>query len=317
MADTTRQPLLGHQPRGIGASSVAGGGCLLLFGVPFIAAGIFIAALASGRVGDSGDLSELPRPLPYLIAAIFGLPGLFVSLTGARAMVRALALRSKVQAHPEEPWAYEFSWTREGVREAPRTTLLGQLGLALFLSIFLTPFNYFVFFSPEEQAPFFAKAIVVLFDLILVLVVVGVLYTIVQRARFGFSSVAFDSFPYFLGGRLSARLQPGLGIGRFDKMTLTLRCIEEVTETVRHGNKTTTSTRCEQVWSDSIEMAQGGSLGSDPIPFWFDLPSGEGLTTQLSASPSRYWELEAKAERPGVDYLATFLLPIYERPGAA
>ncbi len=200
------------------------------------------------------------------------------------------------------------------MRTFPRTP--NSASACLWACFFLTPFNFFVFFG-REGAPFFARAIVVLFDLILVAVVLGILYTLVQRARFGSSSLGFDSFPFFLGERLSARLQPGRGIGRFDRMTITLRCIEEVSATVRQGGKTTTTTFCDQVWCDAIEMAQGGSLGDGPLPFWFDLPRGEGYTTQISGSPTRYWELEASAVRPGVDYHATFLVPVYERPGAA
>jgi hypothetical protein len=42
----------------------------------------------------------------------------------------------------------------------------------------------------------------------------------------------------------------------------------------------------------------------------FDLPAGD-LATQLSRVPPRYWQLELRAERPGIDYDVKLLLPIY------
>ena len=42
----------------------------------------------------------------------------------------------------------------------------------------------------------------------------------------------------------------------------------------------------------------------------FKLPPGLP-TTALSEYPPRYWELELKVARPGVDYAATFLVPVY------
>jgi hypothetical protein len=37
------------------------------------------------------------------------------------------------------------------------------------------------------------------------------------------------------------------------------------------------------------------------------------LRTQITADVPRYWELEITADTPGVDYKATFLIPIYEK----
>ena len=41
-----------------------------------------------------------------------------------------------------------------------------------------------------------------------------------------------------------------------------------------------------------------------------EVPPGAPVTT-LAARPPRYWELELSAATPGVDYGATFLVPIY------
>jgi hypothetical protein len=43
----------------------------------------------------------------------------------------------------------------------------------------------------------------------------------------------------------------------------------------------------------------------------WDLPNEADLTTALSQRPARFWELEVRADTPGVDYHSRFLLPVY------
>jgi hypothetical protein len=56
-----------------------------------------------------------------------------------------------------------------------------------------------------------------------------------------------------------------------------------------------------------------GRLRGGDLPVSFKLPEGE-FGTRLSEAPARYWELEVKADTPGLDFGALFLLPVYERP---
>ena len=46
------------------------------------------------------------------------------------------------------------------------------------------------------------------------------------------------------------------------------------------------------------------------IPISIRLPQGD-FSNRLLETPRRYWELEVKAETPGIDYDACFFLPVY------
>lgn len=58
------------------------------------------------------------------------------------------------------------------------------------------------------------------------------------------------------------------------------------------------------------------------LPLRFQLPENPTLLdsrpkkeqlfeTRLGTNPPRYWELEVKADLPGIDYAALFVLPVY------
>ena len=160
--------------------------------------------------------------------------------------------------------------------------------------------------------PTWARVLVGFFDLILVLWWSGIVMTLVQQAKYGRARLAFRSFPFFLGDTLAARLGTSRAIGEYKKLTFTLRCIEERTETTRSGNKTTIRTVCDQLWADERSLEGGALREGNEVPVSFDLPVGE-YGTRLAEAPARYWELAVSADTPGLDFAATFLVPVYAR----
>ena len=312
MPDTERKPLLTHRPRGTTTTSGCASAFFILFGLPFMAVGVFLALVAHGVI-PARQSRSFPEWLPQAAAAIFFAPGLFITLTGVNSIFADRRTRRRQAEHPNEPWLVD-EWKPEGTRDRPRATLGGQLGLTTFMAVFLSPFNYFVFLQPGEDVPFFAKALVGLFDFILVLMVVGILTTLWHRARYGRSHLAFGSFPFFLGHSLSARLTTGRTLGSFQKLVFTLRCIEERTETRRTTRgSTSTQTHCDQLWAEVVTLNESWALNEGEIPISFHLPEGD-LGTRLAESPARYWEIEVAADTPGLDYSAVFPVPVYARP---
>jgi hypothetical protein len=95
-------------------------------------------------------------------------------------------------------------------------------------------------------------------------------------------------------------------------LELTLRCVEERTQIQRRGGKSTRAVvhyalHTQFLTVDGSALAEGRALPlSLPLPS--DVPE---LTTCLTAEAPRYWELECRAARPGVDYRAVFLVPVY------
>ena len=311
MPDTERKRLPAQQPRGLVAPTGCAAAFFVAFGLPFMAAGTVLGLLARGVI-PAGRGGPMPEWLAVSLAALFFGAGLLLATKGVGALVERARIKARRQRYPHEPWRVDYAWDPAGASHNPGSSLPGQLVATVFMTLLLAPFNYFAFYAPERDMPFWASAVVVLFDVVLVLVVVGMVLTVVQQAKYGRARLAFQSFPFFLGDTLTARLGTSRAIGEFKKLTFTLRCTQELTVTSRRGTRTSIQTVCDQLWADEVEH-QGGSLREgNEVVVRFDLPEGD-YGTHLSEPPARYWELSVVADTPGLDFSAKFLVPVYPR----
>ena len=314
MPDTERKTLLGRPSRGLASASGCGPAFLMAFGVPFMGVGVVGALVANGTIPLARRGAALPGWLGWAVSLIFFVPGFFVFAQGLKGLFDSFRLKRLREQHPNEPWLVEYPWDAQGIAADSRGGVLSQLGVMAFLVVFLAPFNYFVFFGPDaSDIPLMPRVMVGFFDLIPLLLVAGIFTTLWHGAKYGRSRLAFDSFPFYLGERLGARFSTSHAIGEFKSMTFTLRCVEEHAETYRtSSNSSSTQVRCDQLWADEIVLQQGGALYGDFVPLAFKLPEGD-LGSRLVERPARYWELEVKADTPGLDFAATFLVPVYRR----
>jgi hypothetical protein len=226
------------------------------------------------------------------------------------------------EQHPAEPWLWDHKWDPAGaVHSAGKATFAGFVGL-IFFTLFLSPFNWFIF--AEGAWP--ALIVVGIFDLILVVAWGFWVYQLLQGLKFGDSRLAYLRFPYFLGESLDASLLDTDRLRGMTKLTVTLRCIEEVQSTQNQKTQTHTFSIYEdQTEFDpaGIYFGTGGAAGilkiarkSDPLArleLKFDLPQADLGTRLFGPQSGRYWEIEVLAAMPGVDYEVRFLLPVYSR----
>ena len=306
MARLERKPLVGHPSRsGIAAS----GGCAIAFGLPFLLMGTFVAVAASGFI-EIDSAPQAPTSIVVGIGVLFAGVGLWMIGGGLRRTVAARRAAHARAEHPDEPWLWDYRWNQREVRTGGFGPVIsGSLGV-LFFGLFAAPFNWVGF--TQGSVPFAIAAVVI--DLLVLAAVGVVLYQLAQWIRYGKSALRFTTFPYFLGSSLDVILPGSRRLRGFSSLTFTLRCIEESFESQGKSNTVV----CSGVYEDTQTLTQGSdaSLEMDALPVSFRLPDGD-YETRLSAHPPRYWELEVKADKPGVDFSAMFLLPVYARLGSA
>jgi hypothetical protein len=301
-----RKELTAHVPR---SGTTMHTGCATVLGLPVLVAGIFILLVAAGRVTGVRTY-DTPPALIAILGGLFTAGGFSGVASGIRGMIRAARVRRGERERPKEPWCWEHPWRPEGATTGGVDEQLNGLIGLMFLAMFLVPFNWFAFSSGGLPS----ILIVGLFDFILLVVTGMMAYRFARWIRYGRSRLRFASFPFVLGGTLEAYLEGADQIRSFRSLVLTLRCVQEVYETRRgRRNRVSMSYFCYQIYEDSQTWTPASAPGDvSEMRIRFALPDETEYQTRLRDIPPRYWELEVAADTPGIDYKATFLVPVYK-----
>jgi len=150
------------------------------------------------------------------------------------------------------------------------------------------------------------------------LLVHAVLRTLRGR-KFGESHFLLRASPVAPGGRLQGEIETGVpqDVALRDGFRLFLRCIhrwEETRRTDGAGSLTRTIYRRDILWQD--EQRSAGHAGSGrrhlSVPVSFVLPAELPGSMLDGEAKGIAWELEISAAMPGIDYTATFKLPVLD-----
>ena len=285
------------------------GGAAALFGLPFLAGGVFLGLMAFNVIQTH---RHGPAWMIVLIGAMFFSAGLFLSLHGVHGMIRKSVYRRKAAETPGEPWLFDFHWRQEGIKFSAFNAMVGRLVGALVWNLFLMPF-FWIGYTQRGAWLFFAVAS--LFALLGIFFWVRWAQMLADLIRYGNSFLGYDEFPYFLGGTMRARLRAPRHLGLIDSLTLTLRCVQERYITTGSGSNRSSRVVCYELYKDVVTLDQqrlSNYVGVE-IPVEFRLPEDK-LPTTLAATPPTYWQIEVRGEARAADYEAYFLIPVYKKP---
>lgn len=265
-----------------------------------------------------GVLSGYRSPL----GAFFDMPSLFfpaIFAVGLAPVAWRKLRRSRLKrAFPGEPWMWERRWDRAGARSMAAAGVLQPLAIAVPLTAVSIAVGLVARFVVGSDlvllalTPFFLAAL-------------GCWAWWAVRLgpvlKFGRPYFRYDVFPFRLGERVEGALEGIEKLEGFERLTLTLRCVSERWTGSGRGRRLQRQTIREEtreigpagvvrrlVSARDVEHAAGATR--IVVPVRFELPD-EDLGTKLDGDPARKWELHARAERPGFDFEATFLLPVY------
>jgi hypothetical protein len=281
----------------------------VIFGLPFLAAGLVVMGLPFGYFGDQSARMHAPGWVIVLCGALFATAGVFMTANGLLSLgVRARTARFRAK-FPTEPWAWDHPWNPEGWRDSGVRGLLSGMMFVVFWWGLLIPFNYLTFVRGVVPFPF--NLVIVLFDLVAIAILGHWLYGLLRLLKYRTSELRFTEFPYRLGRPLDAILVRRGPLATIPELTATLRCVQEAYEIRGTGRNRSHVVVCYELWSERLTIDE---LPGADFHLRFT-PPVDGQPTRLSERPARYWEIEVGAETPGVDYLARFLVPLYETSG--
>lgn len=272
-------------------------------GWPAVAAGVLFGAagLALVLVAAGGGLDA-----PPLLVAGFGAlllaGGAAVGAQGWRGAQRA----RQVALHPTQPWRFDHAWDPGGALDDAGARGRRSLWQAALLAAFLLPFNALAAAHPDDLP----LGVVLVIDLGPPLLLAQGLYHLARRRRHGTSRLVFHRFPYLLGEPFEATLVLGQRAPLVRALEVTLSCVERRPEEAMGDGQP------EVRWVE-VELCRAvqAMRGARELPLRFELPpAGRELGTDLVSAGGRRWTLRVRGKAPGMNYDASFLLPIYAPP---
>lgn len=232
----------------------------VLFGLPFLVAGIFIECAALNIIHGH---KHAPDWVIGVIRSFFFFAGAFLVIHGLRGVVRKAAHDRQAARQPSQPWLADYHWQREGIL----FSAFNEMVAAIIWNAFLIPF-FWIDLNQRGMARLFL-VVATAFALLLGLFFwVRWAQELGDLWRYGNSFLAFDSFPYFLGNPLETRLGAPRHPDSVDELTVTLRCMQEKYVTQGTGENRRTQVVCYELYVDLATFKRepwAGAAGYLPI----------------------------------------------------
>ena len=300
-----RVPLSGRQP--VSRTTIHGWPSML-FGLPFAGMGTFILLIGLRKVEVSPSKIHAPLWVISVCGLMFMLAGLWFIWHGLDGLRRKAKIRSVRTTRASSPWLWDYEWQALGISDNKIKKVIHAFIMLVLVGTFLAPFHWWAFMSNDDSM--MVKGIVIFFDLAFGLG--GGYYLFHNLAlflKYGNGRLRFGNFPFFLGDKLSVVL---VGLpSQINQLQLDLRCIEEKYETIQRGQERESKVVCYQLYHEARILEGREVASSDKFSLEWNLPEDPEFASTLSQRPARFWELEVKADTPGVDYHSRFLLPVY------
>jgi hypothetical protein len=272
--------------------------------------GIPFRAYVNPRDPADGILFRELRLLFLVFQSIFvvGFGGVGFGLMTYSVLQRRKQKRAAVLAEefPEKPWRWRDDWADGRIAANTRAALLIFTAFAALWNLMSWLFTA-LWLDDREAWPSFSW-LFLLFPAIGVAMLAGVVYLWRRVVKYGRSVLHLAETPGVAGGKLAGVVRIPRRIEPPDGFLVRLKSIRK--ESDGEG----TSERL--LWQDEQRIARPLATENPEetaVPFAFAIPYDAPPTTPpTERGDPVLWRLEVSADVPGVDYKATFEVPVFQ-----
>ncbi len=157
--------------------------------------------------------------------------------------------------HPQAAAYSDYPWNPKAMMKSPWSQVGRSFLPMTFFTIFLIPGNWWVWRS--ENVPLLIIILLALFDLGFLLGVAELIRRMLTALKYGKTAIEYGRFPFFTGNRVELGWRPPSGLNTAEKITFTLRCVEEWLELTG-----LTGDRSEEIFHDQLWAATRTSKGT-------------------------------------------------------
>ena len=286
-----------------------GFGCVVLFALPFAAVGLF-AGVQSALKLATGDWRT--AAFLGLFAIVFGGVGLGLAVA-ALAARREAERRALAQArHPDEPWLWREDWASGRLEDSGRK---GEYALWVFATLWnLIAIPSAVLALREVQRTGNRLALIaLLFPAAGVGVIVAAVRSTIRQRKFGVSSLELATKPGVVGHGFAGTVHLASTLLPPGGFLATLSCINLRTTGTGDDRSTRETIRWQEQQKAPGQRESGGPGRGvvTAVPVRFRLEGDVAPTNDADPNDRIVWRLELAADVPGVDYAATFEVPVF------
>ena len=290
------------------AGSRVAAGCIAVFMLPFVAAGVGMIFLGIRELRRGQPTQQWLVPLLAGAAfATFATGFVGVAFTAMRSAARDVVARA---SNPQQPWRWRKEWV-DGVivdRGGPTSAYLFVFAIvwnAISFGITYVLFSNGVFHQKQPVVWF-----VLIFPVIGAFLMVGAVYQLLRRRKFGVSRLLLDHIPIVPGTAFRGDIDARVNDSPENGFHIRLMCVHRVTT----GSGRSRSTHETIVWADEQTVNAGAAMRSPVgtrIPFTFTVPADARPSDERLSNDEIVWRVAVTAELPGIDYAATFEVPVF------
>lgn len=240
-----------------------------------------------------------------LFGLLFGGAGFGLMIFAIRNHRREKQTQSASAAHPEAPWLWKREWQNGAIRSSNRNKFI----TAVFITAVWNLLSWGAVIGGWDkiQQEKGLALIVFAFPVVGLLLLGWAIRAAVRWLKYGESTFELAEVPGVIGGQLGGVIHTQINIDPEDGFHLTLACLHLVTT----GSGKNRSTTEKTLWQDEKVMARelmDQDTTRSAIPVLFAIPF-DCLPTNPKSR--RFWRLTVEARVPGVDYKASFEVPVF------
>ncbi len=289
-------------------------GCLIAFCLPFIAVGLFsgvkvMQALAAGDLRTAGFMA--------IFALTFGTAGFGLVAMGVAGQKQA-ALSAQLQAeHPAEPWFWRPGWGTGWIDDSARVGNRLFLGFAFLWTLIALPTGYVG--VKEALRDNRLALIALIFPIVSVGLVANAIRNSIRARKYGTSRLQLATKPGVIGHGLSGTVHVSAVFPPSEGFDVTFSCWR----IVRSGTGKSRSTTETILWQEQerVPARRGSGAPGEGIvtllPVAFRIPADAIDSDERNPDNRVVWRLQVAASVPGVDYGATFEVPVFRTDASA
>jgi hypothetical protein len=241
---------------------------------------------------------------------IFGVFGFGVLLTVLKARRTGVETAAKQAENPEAPWLWRADWAAGKIEDSNRTTMFTAWGFATFWNLVSLP-GAVLAVREALRTGSYGVLFVLIFPLVGLGLLVWALRATARYRRYGVSRFDLAAVPAPVGGSLRGTVVASGNLEPNEGLHVTLTCVRKVT--TGSGKNRSTSERV--LWQEeqraTVHKSRTAAGMASSIPIAFQLPSDVEPSDESNPRDRVIWRLGLTADVPGVDYAATFEVPVF------